>query len=178
MAHPMERGRVSKAGGTVRCLLFLVIFMLICYVVKPPSSLRGGSNAEILAACSPCVCDCSTEADFILTMPFDGFNETFADCGKNDPEMSEEMEKDFVALLSEEVTLQKNVTLDSLEHTRVLLLAAKRVSLKYQNEAEKCNAGVETCEEARERAEATLREERKLTAVWEARARDNGWSEY
>lgn len=98
-----------------------------------------------------------------------------ADCGKNDPDISEEMEKDLVALLSEEIALQKTVANDSLEHTRALVMDARKASSHYRNEAEKCNAQTETCEEARERAEAELVEERKLSALWEKRARELGW---
>ncbi|GAA0185043.1 hypothetical protein LIER_32331 [Lithospermum erythrorhizon] len=166
MAHSLDRGGVSRGGGAVRCLLFFVVFMLVCYFVRPPS-IREESNAAMLASCPPCVCDCSRES--ILTMPFD--------CGNNDLEMSEEMGKDIVALLSEEITLQKNVTSDSSEHTQALIMSTNRVSAQYQNEAAKCNARVEACEEARERAEAMLREELKLSAVWEARTRENGWNE-
>ncbi|KAJ6401347.1 hypothetical protein OIU84_016709 [Salix udensis] len=38
---------------------------------------------------------------------------------------------------------------------------------QYQKEADKCNSGMETCEEAREKAEATLAAQKKLTAMWE-----------
>lgn len=98
-----------------------------------------------------------------------------ADCGNHDPDVHEEMEKDIVALLSEEIDLQKRVDNDSSEHTRALIMDARRASSHYQKEAEKCNAQTETCEEARERAEAELVEEYKLSALWEKRARELGW---
>ena len=101
----------------------------------------------------------------------------FADCGKNDPDVNEELEKDIVDLLSEEIALQKIVSNDTLERTWVLTMDTKRASSHYQKEAEKCNAGVEICEEARERAEAEVREELKLTALWEKRARELGWKD-
>lgn len=99
----------------------------------------------------------------------------FADCGTDDPEMKEEMRKDMVALLSEEINLQRMVTNETLQHTRALTMDAKLVSSHYQKEASKCIAGMEICEEARERAEAELAQERKLSAVWERRARELGW---
>lgn len=101
----------------------------------------------------------------------------FADCGKDDPEMSDEMKKDIVTLLSEEINLQRNVSIDSLDRTKALIIDAKKTSSHYQKEAEKCNTGMETCEEAREKAEAALSEERKLSALWEKRARENVWLE-
>ncbi|KAB2604602.1 CRAL-TRIO domain-containing protein-like [Pyrus ussuriensis x Pyrus communis] len=44
------------------------------------------------------------------------------------------------------------------------LLEAKKVASQYQKEADKCSSGMETCEEAREKAEATLEAQRKQTA--------------
>ncbi|CAK9179505.1 unnamed protein product [Ilex paraguariensis] len=105
------------------------------------------------------------------------FNSSYADCAKDDPDMSEEMEKDIITLLSEEINLLKNVTNDSLEHTQALIIDAKKTSSHYQKEAEKCNTGMETCEEARERAQAALTEERKLSVKWEQRARECGWKD-
>lgn len=100
-----------------------------------------------------------------------------ADCGKHEPEVKEEMEKDIIALMSEELSLQQTVANETLQRTDALLMGARRVSLHYQKEAEKCNAGVETCEEARERAQAELVEELRLSEVWERRARELGWTD-
>lgn len=92
------------------------------------------------------------------------------------PKMNEEM-KDIINLLTEEINLQKSINDDSLAHTKALIMDAKKTSSHYQNEAEKCNTGMETCEEAREKAVAALSEERKLSALWETRARENGWQD-
>lgn len=100
-----------------------------------------------------------------------------ADCGKNGPETNEEMRKDALSLLAEELSLQKDVADDNLQRTKALITAAKKTSSHYQKEAEKCNAGMETCEEAREKAEAGLIEERKLSALWEKRAHEHGWKD-
>lgn len=78
-------------------------------------------------------------------------------------------------MLSEELKLQKIVANETLEHTRRLVMNARNTFSHYIKEAEKCNIGMETCEEARERAEAELVEEHKLTALWENRALDYGW---
>lgn len=85
------------------------------------------------------------------------------------------MEKDVVALLSEELSLQKDVANDTMQHTNALIMGARRTSSHYQKEVEKCIAGVQTCEEARERAERELAQELKLSALWEKRAREHGW---
>lgn len=100
-----------------------------------------------------------------------------ADCGKHDRDMNEEMEKDLLALVSEELSLQKTVANDNLEHTNALIMGAKKSSALYQKEAEKCNSGMETCEGAREKAEADLIAERKLSALWEKRAYELGWND-
>lgn len=57
------------------------------------------------------------------------------------------------------------------------LLEAKKITSQYQKEADKCNSGMETCEEAREKAEASLVAQKKLTSMWEQRARQRGWKD-
>lgn len=97
------------------------------------------------------------------------------DCDSDDPDVKHEMEKQFVDLLSEELKLQEAVAEEHLHHMNITFGEAKRVASQYQREAEKCNAATEICEEARERAEALLRKERKVTSLWEHRARQMGW---
>jgi hypothetical protein len=98
-----------------------------------------------------------------------------ADCGKNDPELAKEMEKQFVDLLNEELKLQQVVAEEHSHHMNATLVEAKRQSTQYQREVEKCNAATETCEVARERSEVAISKEKKLTALWEQRARELGW---
>ncbi|CAN1232853.1 Phosphoglycerate mutase-like protein AT74 [Linum perenne] len=98
------------------------------------------------------------------------------DCRTSDPEIKEEVEKDTLALLSEELVLQKLVANETLQRTKSLVAESGIVYSHYKRETEKCIAQMETCEEARERAEAELRVELKATASWERRARELGWS--
>ncbi|KAB2074619.1 hypothetical protein ES319_A07G163300v1 [Gossypium barbadense] len=42
---------------------------------------------------------------------------------------------------------------------------AKKLASQYQKEADKCNSGMETCEEVREKAEEALSAQMKLTAM-------------
>ncbi|KAL0382953.1 UNVERIFIED_CONTAM: hypothetical protein Scaly_0582600 [Sesamum calycinum] len=97
------------------------------------------------------------------------------DCGKDDPDLKEEMEKQFVDLLSEELKLQETVGEEHSHHMNITLGEAKRLASQYQREAEKCNAATETCEGARERAQVLLTKEKKMTTLWEQRARHLGW---
>ena len=97
------------------------------------------------------------------------------DCGSNDPDLKQEMEKQFVDLLTEELKLQEAVSEEHARHMNITFGEAKRVASQYQREAEKCIAATETCEEARERAEVLLIRERKATTLWEQRARQMGW---
>ena len=97
------------------------------------------------------------------------------DCGSNDPDLKQEMEKQFVDLLSEELKLQESVSEEHSRHMNGTFAEAKRIATQYEREAEKCNAATETCEGARERAEALLIKERKVTSMWERRARQRGW---
>ena len=78
-------------------------------------------------------------------------------------------------LLTEELKLQAAVAQEHAHHMNITLGEAKRVASQYQREAEKCNAATETCEEARERSEAFLIRERKVTSLWEQRARQLGY---
>lgn len=100
-----------------------------------------------------------------------------ADCAKHDPEVSEDTEKNFADLLTEELKLREAESLESQQRADMALLEAKKMTSQYQKEADKCNSGMETCEEAREKAEAALVAQKKLTAMWELRARQRGWKE-
>ena len=101
----------------------------------------------------------------------------YADFGNHDPEVNEDMEKNYSDLLAEELKLQETVTVENQQRADMALLEAKKLASQYKKEAEKCTAGMETCEEARERAEATLLAEKKVPSLWEQRARQFGWKE-
>lgn len=101
----------------------------------------------------------------------------FADCVKHDPEVSQDTEKNFADLLLEELKLKEAEALENQRRADVALLEAKKMTSQYQKEADKCNSGMETCEEAREKAEAVLTAQKRLTAMWEQRARQRGWKE-
>nr|KJB08628.1 hypothetical protein B456_001G094500 [Gossypium raimondii] len=99
------------------------------------------------------------------------------DCAKHDPEVTEDTEKNSAELLMEELKLREAEALESQRRADMALLEAKKIASQYQKEADKCNSGMETCEEAREKAEAALVAQKKLTAMWETRARQKGWRE-
>lgn len=100
-----------------------------------------------------------------------------ADCAKHDPEVSEDTEKNFAELLTEELKHREAEALESHRHADMQLLEAKKIASQYQKEADKCNSGMETCEEAREKAEEALAAQKRMTAMWELRARQKGWRE-
>lgn len=104
-------------------------------------------------------------------------SEYFADCAKRDPVVNEDTEKHFAELLTEELKLREAEALESQQRADMALLEAKKLASQYQKEADKCNSGMETCEEAREKAEEALSAQMKLTAMWEIRARQKGWRE-
>ncbi|KAL6965605.1 hypothetical protein U1Q18_036661 [Sarracenia purpurea var. burkii] len=97
------------------------------------------------------------------------------DCGGDDPDLKEEMGKQLVDLLSEEMKLRERVSEEHIHHMNITFGEAKRVASQYQREAEKCNTATETCEQARERVEALLIKEKKVTSLWERRARQLRW---
>ncbi|KAH8490983.1 hypothetical protein Peur_064932 [Populus x canadensis] len=170
MAYTSEHYGFSN--GALRVVLALVAMFFVVYIVGPGLFSKGSSND----AQASCFCDCNCfEVDLSLTLEF--INNSYPECGKHDPEISEEMKKGVADLISEEIDLQKRVANETLEQTRNLVTTARRISLQYQTEAQKCSAHTETCEAGRERAEAGLVEERKLTALWEQRALELGWGE-
>ncbi|KAJ7978026.1 DUF1068 domain-containing protein [Quillaja saponaria] len=158
--------------GVLRLFLVLVGVCLVEYTVGPTlflcwrlKGVSSSSSSTIQDSCTPCDCFCSSED----TVP------QLSDCGRNDPDMKKEMKKDRLTVLSEEIALHDIVVRDTMEHTKGLIMDTRKSSYLYQKEAEKCNVGIKTCEEARERAEAELIEERKITTLWENRARQQGW---
>ncbi|KAJ6413924.1 hypothetical protein OIU85_019580 [Salix viminalis] len=170
MAYPSKHYGLS-CNGALRVVLVLFVMFFVGYIVGPGLFSKGSSNA---ASCS-CDCDCSQELE--LLWPVEFINNSYPDCGKHNPEMGEEMQKNAVDLISDEIGLQRRVAKERLEQTRESAITARSTSSQYQLEAQKCSAHTQTCEEGRERAEAGLVEERKLTAWWEQRALELGWRE-
>ncbi|XP_030959901.1 uncharacterized protein LOC126717158 isoform X1 [Quercus robur] len=166
------------AAEHAHVLLKVVLICSFCslfWCVVGPYLFKENSTVDT-SSCPPCrVCDCSL--DNFHSISLDVLNSSFSDCDKNNPEMDKELKKDLVDLLSEELNLQKDVANESIAHTKVLILDATKTLSHYQKEAEKCNVGMETCEEGREKAERELIEERKLSALWEKRARKHGWND-
>ncbi|KAH7288725.1 hypothetical protein KP509_31G038500 [Ceratopteris richardii] len=142
---------------------------LTIYIVGPSvlSHVANGfaKDAGSIRYCPSCNCDCAADGDISL----------LPDCNKLDPLLKEDQNKSAVGLLSEEIKLQEKVSRDSQQHAEAALLEAKKLASQYQKEAEKCNSGMETCEVAREKSELALIAQRKISAMWEKRARELGW---
>ncbi|KAF5742069.1 hypothetical protein HS088_TW09G00108 [Tripterygium wilfordii] len=168
-----------RSGACLRCCLVIFAIVSALAVCGPAlywkfkKGVRLGGSASS-SSCPPCICDCPPPLSLLKIVP--GLaNLSVTDCGSNDPELKQEMEKQFVDLLTEELKLQEAVVEEHNHHMNITLAEAKRVASQYQKEAEKCNAATETCEEAREWAVASLTKEKKLTSLWERRARQLGW---
>lgn len=110
--------------------------------------------------------------DFFL---FKQKTKLISDCAKRNSEVSEEMDKSFTDVLAEELKLREEEATTAQRKADVTLLEAKKLSSQYQKEADKCSSGMNTCEEAREKAEAALTQQKRLSALWELRARQQGW---
>ncbi|XXG80745.1 hypothetical protein AAC387_Pa09g1537 [Persea americana] len=171
MAQHSNHGSWSPAA--IRFVMVLVGVCLVGYVIGPPLYWNLAERFGRHASCPPCVCDCSSKS--VISMPLGLGDGLFEDCGRHDPDTNEEMEKTIADLLTEELKLRVQVTEDNRQHAEASILEMKKTSLQYQKEADKCNTGIETCEEAREKAEVALRAELKLSALWENRARELGW---
>ncbi|CAA7398037.1 unnamed protein product [Spirodela intermedia] len=165
-----------RSGNCIRCcLVVLAVVSALC--VSGPAfywRLKRGFNGGNAPSCPLCACDCPPPLSLQKVAP-GLLNLSVPDCGKNDPELSKEMEKQFVDILAEELKLQEVVAQSRSRHMNYTILEARRLAAQYQKEAEKCNAATETCEEARERAEASLTREKVITSLWERRARLLGW---
>uniref|UniRef100_A0A7N0V4Y1 Uncharacterized protein n=1 Tax=Kalanchoe fedtschenkoi TaxID=63787 RepID=A0A7N0V4Y1_KALFE len=171
---------MSRRSGTwVRCSLVTFAIVSALCVCGPALYWRfsksvPSSDSASSSSCAPCHCNCP-EPVSLLQVP--GLaNLSVTDCGSNDPELKSEMEKQFVDLLTEELKLHEMVADERARHMNTTFIEAKRAASQYQNEAEKCNAATDICEGARERAEALLIKERKITSLWEKRARNMGWA--
>ncbi|KAI8001797.1 hypothetical protein LOK49_LG09G00265 [Camellia lanceoleosa] len=172
----MQKKQKQKHGGgggggqrMVKVAMGLMGVCLAGYIIVPPLYWHISEALASLrrSSCPPCLCDCSSQ-------PFLSLSE---DCMKLDPEVSEESDKSFTAMLTEEMKLKEAEALENQRRADMALLEAKKMASQYQKEADKCNSGMETCEEARERSEATLKAQKELTEMWELRARQKGWKE-
>lgn len=168
----------SCSPGLTKVGLGFVALCIAAYILGPPLYWHFMEGLAVLSSsssstCPPCFCDCSSQTDFAFTDEFE--NTTFRDCVKHDSGMNEETEASFAELLSEELKLREAEAVERHRHADISLLEAKKMTSQYQKEADKCNSGMETCEAARERAEATLASQKKLTTLWENRARQRGW---
>ncbi|KAK9149826.1 hypothetical protein Scep_008583 [Stephania cephalantha] len=177
----MSSGGSRRSGACLRCCLVVFALASALYVSAPALYWRfkkgikfGDHSHSRSSSCSPCTCDCPPPLSLIKIAP--GLvNLSVTDCGKNDPDLNKEMEKEFVDLLTEELKLQEAVSSEHAHHMNATYIEARRVASQYQRENEKCNSATEICEGARERAEALLIKEKKVTAMWEKRARRLGW---
>ena len=101
----------------------------------------------------------------------------FPDCDDEQHQQlqQEEVDQKSIDLLREELKLHETVALQTQHQSDSALLDAKKLISQYQKEAEKCSSGMETCEVAREKSEAALSAQKKISAMWERRAREQGW---
>ncbi|KAA3468213.1 Two-component response regulator-like PRR73 [Gossypium australe] len=183
---------MSRRSSGTWLRLCLVIFAVVSAlaVCGPALYWRFKKTLRFVdskSSCPPCICDCPPPLSLLKIAPESAgplccwfpfvwlANLSVTDCGSNDPDLKKEMEKQFVDLLTEELKLQEAVAEEHTRHMNITFGEAKRVASQYQREAEKCIAAIETCEGARERAEALLIKERKVTTIWEQRARQMGW---
>ncbi|KAI4322513.1 hypothetical protein L6164_022199 [Bauhinia variegata] len=159
--------------------LGVVALCIAGYILGPPlywHFIEGlAALKQSSSICAPCVCDCSSQP--LISIPEGVGNASFGDCAKHDSEVSGDTENNFADLLSEELKLREAEASEKQQRADVALLEAKKIASQYQKEADKCNSGMETCEEAREKAEEAAVAQKKLTALWESRARQKGWKE-
>ncbi|CAN4109952.1 unnamed protein product [Withania somnifera] len=165
----------------LKAVLCLMGISLTAYILGPPlywhlmEGLAAVTRSSSVNTCPPCNCDCNSEPFFFIPQGLS--NASLTDCAKRDPEVGEDTEKNFADLLSEELKLREAEASENQRKADMALLEAKKLTSQYMKEADKCNSGMETCEEAREKAELLLLAQKKETAMWEMRARQKGWKE-
>nr|GMD08948.1 proline synthase co-transcribed bacterial homolog protein-like [Ipomoea batatas] len=157
-----------------------------------PDYTSTPENFKTLAKCRSEVCKAlgiseeqcelsmGMSGDFELAFPCGtaGLNVTpFIDCMEHDPELRDGSERNVTTVLVEELELRETEVHEIQQKADQALLEAKKLTSQYQKEADKCSSGMETCEEAREKAEAALEAQRRVTAMWELRARQKGWKD-
>ncbi|XP_047940104.1 uncharacterized protein LOC125187537 [Salvia hispanica] len=166
-----------SGGRTVKWSLVILAVVLSLCVCGPALffKVKKGFNSKgISASCAECICHCSPPQSLSQISP--GLAHLIVkDCGRDDPDLKEEMEKQYVDLLSEELRLHDAVGKQQSQHMNITLREARKSASEYRKEAEKCNVATETCEGARERAALLLTREKKITALWERRAKLLGW---
>ncbi|XP_009614450.1 uncharacterized protein LOC107820204 [Nicotiana tabacum] len=176
--NPQHKHGRSRWNG--KMVMFGVLIMGLCitgYVAGPPLywHLSQTISSSAHYSCPSCPCDCATRP--LLSFP-QGVNVTsFTDCMEHDLGVSEEEERNFTASLAEELKQMENETTENQRRADMALLEAKKMVSQYQKEADKCTSGMGTCEEAREKAEIALEAQRQITAMWELRARHQGWKQ-
>ncbi|KAL3519433.1 hypothetical protein ACH5RR_017582 [Cinchona calisaya] len=167
--NPQHKQQGTCSPKMMRLATGLLGMCLAGYIVGPPLYWHLSETLTSIGhfSCPPCHCDCTHEPLFSIPQ----------DCMKHDPEMNEETEKSFADLLSEELKRKEAIALENHQRADIELLEAKKVASQYQKEADKCNSGMETCEEAREKAETALEVQKELTEMWQVRARHRGWKD-
>ncbi|RAL53697.1 hypothetical protein DM860_015425 [Cuscuta australis] len=164
-----------RSGNCIRCCLVIFAVVSALCVSGPALYWKFNKALKIKSSCPPCKCDCSPPLSILDVAP--GLaNLTVKDCGKDNPDLRDEMEKQYVDLVSEELKLQETVDIERARRMNITVTEARRLASEYQQEAEKCNTATETCEVRREGAQVLLAKEKKLSALWEKRARQLGWS--
>ncbi|XP_010539246.1 PREDICTED: uncharacterized protein LOC104813387 [Tarenaya hassleriana] len=166
--------RQKKTAKMVTGMMGLCI---IVYIAGPPVywHLNESIAHSLRSSCPPCVCDCSSQP--LLSIPEGLNNHSFLDCMKHDLEVSEESERSFTEMVAQELKLREAQAQEDEWRADRALLDAKKAASQYQKEADKCSMGMETCEEAREKAEAALDEQKRMSFMWELRARQRGWKD-
>ncbi|OIW14005.1 hypothetical protein TanjilG_09356 [Lupinus angustifolius] len=166
-----------KQQRAFKLFMWILGLSLGAYIAGRPLywHINDTLNSISSNSCPPCHCDCSFQP--LLSLPEGLANDSILDCMRQEQGVSKEVEKNFTDLLAEEVRQKEAEAEEKQRIADIKLLEAKKLASQYQKEADKCNSGMETCEEARERAEAALEYQMKETAIWELRARQRGWKE-
>ncbi|KAH0854266.1 LOW QUALITY PROTEIN: hypothetical protein HID58_090066, partial [Brassica napus] len=153
---PRRQKKTAKVGVMVLCM--------VAYIAGP--SLYWHLNETIAeslhSSCPPLFCDCSSQP--LLYIPDGLSNHSFLDARKG-----AKRTRVVSRMVAEELKLREAQAQE--DEWR----ADSGVSVS--EEADKCSMGMETCEQAREKSDATLDEQRRVSYMWELRARQNGWKE-
>ncbi|RAL49556.1 hypothetical protein DM860_012989 [Cuscuta australis] len=156
-------------GGTAKKTVATAVMGVVC-VIGAGYVIVGQPLYWLLtdafSHCPPCICRCPLQP--LLSLPI-GCMEHHPGVGEKNLTKTRQLVKELEAREGEIQGIQQKADQKLLE--------TKKLTSQYQKEAEKCTSGMETCEEAREKAEAALEAQRGVSSMWELRARHQGWKD-
>ncbi|BBN08590.1 hypothetical protein MPTK1_4g12790 [Marchantia polymorpha subsp. ruderalis] len=162
-------------GRLRRVITALVLGSTLCMALY--WEFIGHTSAD-LKPCPPCACDCLQPGDESLKESLGDLKDVILpNCGRDHPGMQSELKKSRFQLMKEEFLLNKIVRQETQLRYEKPIRDAQKKAADHEKEYESCNQKLIESEGAREMAAIDLSNQRKVTLLWEERARTLGWKD-